>query len=168
MKDRYGFPFLRKLAANKPGIFISKPPMWDRVAAGEYAIADQAGTDQMGELYLKGAPIRWMYPDTVSTTISLNAICANARHPNAARRFMEWSISAEGQAEWQKYTTVLPTRGDVEDTRKAAKKDWYGESWFREPKTLYLDYLQEAEFADPAKPLIGEWNKIFGYNGGDK
>lgn len=63
---------------------------------------------------------------------------------------------------------MLPTRGDVEDARKVARKDWWGEGWFTEPKTLYLDYLQEADYADPAKPIIPEWNRIFGYNGGEK
>jgi ABC-type Fe3+ transport system substrate-binding protein len=168
LQDRYGYPFLRRLAANKPGIFISKPPMYDRLVAGEYAVADQASTDLMGDLYLKGAPIRWMFPEMVPAAISAHSVSAHAPHPNAARLFQEWSLSAEGQAEWQKYTTVLPTRPDVEDARKTGRKDWWGESWFAEPKTLYLDYLREADYADPAKPIIPEWNRIFGYNGGEK
>jgi iron(III) transport system substrate-binding protein len=166
LRDRYGVPFLRKLAANKPGIFISKPPMYDRLVAGEYAIADQASMDLMGDLYLKGAPIRWMYPDPVPASISAHSISAGAPHPNAARLFQEWSLSAEGQAEWQKYTSVLPTRPDVPNERKEAHKDWYAETWFAEPKTLYLEYLNDPGYADPAKPLIAEWNEIFGYNGG--
>ena len=62
LRDRYGVPFLHKLAANKPGIFISKPPMYDRLVAGEYAIADQASMDLMGDLYLQGAPFAGCIP----------------------------------------------------------------------------------------------------------
>ena len=41
LNDRYGDPWLQKIAANKPDVFISKPPMFDRLAAGEYSIIDQ-------------------------------------------------------------------------------------------------------------------------------
>jgi len=51
----------------------------------------------------------------------------------------------------------------VVDPRKAARQAWFGESWYSDPKTLYLDYLKDPAFADPAKPLIAAWNAIFGY-----
>jgi hypothetical protein len=51
----------------------------------------------------------------------------------------------------------------VIDPRKAAKQDWFGESWYADPASLYLSYLKEPAFADPKKPLIAVWNGIFGY-----
>lgn len=166
LKERYGDPWLQKLAANKPDIFISKPPMFDRLAAGEYAIVDQASQDGITSLYLRGAPIRWVFPDPTPATVLAQMVSANAPHPNAARLFQEWALSEEGQTEWFKYTSVLPSRADVADPRRAAKKDWYGEAWFHEPKNLYLAYLHEPDFGDPAKPIIPRWNKIFGYQEG--
>ena len=68
--------------------------------------------------------------------------------------------------EWFKTTSVVPSRADIADPRLAARQDWYGEDWYREPKTLYLDYLHEAAFADPAKPVIPRWNGIIGYQAG--
>jgi hypothetical protein len=72
-------------------------------------------------------------------------------------------LSVPGQTAWLKYESSGPTRPDVVDPRKANKRDWFAEPWYTDPKTLYLDYLTEPAFADPAKPLIAAWNKIFGY-----
>jgi iron(III) transport system substrate-binding protein len=166
MEDRYGDPWLRRIAANKPDVFISKPPMFDRLAAGEYAIIDQASLDGLTSLYLKGAPVRWTFPDPVPCNLTAQVVSANAPHPNAARLFQEWALSAEGQRAWFDVTSVIPSRPDVQDPRKAAKKDWFGESWYREPQTLYLDYLQQPQFGDPKKPIIPRWNKIIGYQQG--
>jgi ABC-type Fe3+ transport system substrate-binding protein len=167
-KDRWGEPWLRRVAANKPDVFISKPPMIDRLAAGEYAIVDQATHDGMTEQFLKGAPVRWVFPDPTPTTLLSQLVSANAPHPNAARLFHEWALSAAGMAEWFKYTSVLPTRADVIDPRKAEKKDWYGQDWYADPVNLYLDYLKQPEYGNPDKPLIGRWNEIFGYQGAAK
>jgi iron(III) transport system substrate-binding protein len=168
MKDRYGDPWLRKLAANQPDIFISKPPMIDRLAGGEYAIVDQASQDSMTEQWLKGAPVRWHFPDPTPATLLAQVVSANAPHPNAARLFHEWSLTPDGQLEWFKYMSVSPSRADVVDPRKAAKKDWYAEDWYADPTNLYLAYLNEPEYGNPAKPIIARWNEIFGYQGAPK
>jgi iron(III) transport system substrate-binding protein len=162
MNDRYGDPWLRRLAANKPDVFISKPPMFDRLAAGEYAMVDQASQDGMTSLYLKGAPVRWTFPDPVPCNLTAQCVSANAPHPNAARLFQEWALSEEGMLEWFKTTSVLPSRSDVADPRLASKSDWYGQDWYHEPKNLYLAYLHEPAFADPAKPVIPRWNQMMG------
>jgi ABC-type Fe3+ transport system substrate-binding protein len=166
LKDRYGDSWLQKIAANKPDVFISKPPMFDRLAAGEYSIIDQASQDGLTSLYLKGAPVRWTYPNPVPCNLTAQVVSANAPHPNAARLFQEWALSEEGQRGWFGMTSVLPSRPDVVDPRREAKKDWYSEAWYREPETLYLDYLHEPGFGDPAKPVIPRWNKIIGYQEG--
>ena len=166
LNARYGDPWLQRLAANKPDVFVSKPPMFDRLAAGEYAIIDQASQDGLSSLYLKGAPVRWAFPDPVPCNLTAQCISANAPHPNAARLFQEWALSEEGMLEWFKTTSVIPSRTDVADPRRAARRDWYAEDWYREPKTLYVAYLHEAAFADPAKPVIPRWNRIIGYQDG--
>lgn len=166
LRERYGDPWLERIAANKPDVFISKPPMFDRLAAGEYSIIDQASQDGLTSLYLKGAPVRWTYPDPVPCNLTAQAVSANAPHPNAARLFQEWALSEEGQRGWFNVTSVLPSRADVIDPRRETKKDWYAEAWYVEPKALYLDYLHDAVFGDPLKPIIPRWNRIIGYQTG--
>jgi ABC-type Fe3+ transport system substrate-binding protein len=162
-KDQYGDAFVRKLAAHKPTIYSSKVLAFDRLAAGEFAVSDMAVQSTMTELYTKGAPIRWFFPDPTPGSPLVQVVSANAPRPNAARLFQEWSLSKEGQTEWLKYTSVMPARSDVTDPRKAAKKDWFGEPWYADPASVYLGYLKEPAFADPKKPLIPVWNGIFGY-----
>jgi iron(III) transport system substrate-binding protein len=165
LKDRYGAGFLRKWAANQPEIYISKPPVFDRLAAGQYAIADEASGSDLNALYLKGAPVRWVFPDPTPGVLTAQSVSAHAPHPNAARLFTEWSLSAAGQTAWLAYEGSTPTRQDVTDPRKANRQAWFNEPWYSDPKTIYLDYLTDPAFADPAKPLIAAWNAIFDYNG---
>ena len=168
LRDQYGPPWFRRLAANKPDIYASKAPLFERLAAGEYALMDQGSTGTLSDLYLKGAPIRWAFPAPTPISMTSQSVCKNAPHPNAARLFQEWCTTAEGQAEWLKHTIAGATRPDVPDPRRAARADWFKESWFREPTQLYTGYLKDAAFADPKKPVIAEWNEIFNYQSGRK
>jgi iron(III) transport system substrate-binding protein len=164
-KDQFGDAFIKKLAANKPTIYSSKTPLFERLAAGEYAVADQAAQSLTGTLFLKGAPVRWIYPDPTPANVTAQSISAKAPHPNAARLFQEWATGAEAQAEWLKYASVTPARADVSDPRKTKREAWYAEDWYAEPKNIYLAYLNDAGFAADQKALIGHWNDVFGYQG---
>ena len=58
----YGWPFLEKIADNKPGIYRNTDFMGDRVAAGEKDIAfTEAEGYAFGQRY-RGAPVRWKIP----------------------------------------------------------------------------------------------------------
>lgn len=162
-KDRYGEAFVRKLAAHKPTIYSSKVLAFDRLAAGEFAVSDMAVQSNMTELYGKGAPVRWFFPDPTPGNPLVQIVSAKAPKPNAARLFHEWSLSAEGQAEYLKHSSVYPANPTVIDPRKAAKTDWYAQAWYADPKELYTSFMKEPAYADPAKPLIPIWNRIFGY-----
>jgi iron(III) transport system substrate-binding protein len=168
LRAEYGPAFFRKLAANKPDIYASKAPLFERLAAGEYAVMDQGSTGTLSGLYLNGAPVRWSYPEPTPIAMTSQCISKHAPHPNAARLFQEWCVTAEGQAEWLKLTIAGATRPDVPDPRKAGREDWFAEPWFREPTRLYTSYLKDSAFADPKKPVIAEWNEIFSYQSGRK
>ena len=168
LKDRYGETWFRKLAANAPDIYASKAPLFERLAAGEYAIMDQGSQGTLTDLYLKGAPVRWVFPAPTPAAATVQSISAKAPHPNAARLFQEWSVTAEAEALWLSLVAAGPSRRDVIDARKRDRKDWFGESWFADPSTIYDAYLKDPAFADPKKPVIAQWNEIFGYQGGRK
>ncbi len=47
----------------------------------------------------KGLPIMWFWPKEGTVTSTSNiAVMAGARHPNAAKLFLDWYLSQEGQA----------------------------------------------------------------------
>jgi ABC-type Fe3+ transport system substrate-binding protein len=168
LRDQYGPDFFKKEAANNPDIYASKAPLFERLAAGEYALMDQGSTNTISTYYLKGAPVRWSYPEPTPIALTTQSVCKSGPHPNAARLFQEWCLTAEGQAEWLKYNISGATNPAVEDPREAAKKDWFAESWYHKPTKLYTSYLKDEAFADPKKPVIAEWNEIFNYQGGRK
>jgi ABC-type Fe3+ transport system substrate-binding protein len=160
-RDQFGPDFVSAMAELKPQVYDSKAPMYDRLAAGEHGIVDQASQSDMGSFYLKGAPIRWTFPSPTPANLTVRTISANAPHPNAARLFQEWAMSSEGQAAWFEVAGVLSAREDTADPRKAAKADWYKEPWYADPQELYIDYLSDPGYVDPDKPIIAEWNQIF-------
>src|SRR4051794_9669800 len=168
LKERYGEPWFRKLAANAPDIYASKAPLFERLAAGEYAIMDQGSQGTLTDLYLKGAPVRWVFPAPTPAAVTVQSISAKAPHPNAARLFQEWSVSAEAEALWLSLVAAGATRPDVIDARKREHKDWFAESWYADPTKLYDEYSKDPAFADPKKPVIAKWNEIFNYQGGRK
>ncbi|KGE01867.1 ABC transporter substrate-binding protein [Rhizobium sp. YS-1r] len=161
-RDQFGPDYEAKIAALTPQIYESKSPMYDRLGAGEHAIVDQASQSDMGNLYLKGAPIRWIFPSPTPANLTVQALSAKAPHSNAAKLFQEWAASSEGQAEWFKLSGVTSAREDTVDARKTNGTDWYKEDWYADPTDLYLDYLSDPGYVDPAKPIIAEWNQIFG------
>jgi ABC-type Fe3+ transport system substrate-binding protein len=161
-RDQFGPDFITKMAALKPQVYESKSPMYDRLAAGEHAIVDQASQSDMGGFYQKGAPVRWVFPKPTPANLTVQTISAKAPHPNAARLFQEWAMSSEGQAAWFKVSSVASARPDTVDPRKAAKTDWYKEPWYADPEELYINYLNDPGYTDPEKPIITEWNQIFG------
>jgi ABC-type Fe3+ transport system substrate-binding protein len=166
LRQQYGPEWFRKLAANKPDIYASKPPLFERLAAGEYALMDQGSDDTLSVMYLRGAPVRWVYPEPTPVAMTAQSISSHAPHPNAARLFQEWCVTPEGQQEWVKYVFSGMTHPDAVDPRRVARKDWFGEPWYHVPTRIYTDYLTDPRFADPKKPVIAEWNDIFGYQGG--
>jgi ABC-type Fe3+ transport system substrate-binding protein len=166
LKDEYGEAWFKKVAANGPDIYASKAPLFERLAAGEYALMDQGSQGSLTDLYLKGAPVRWVFPAPTPVAVTAQSISAHAPHPNAARLFQEWATTPEAQELWITMEAAGASNRDAVDPRKRDKKDWFGEPWYADPTELYTKYLKEPDFADPKKPVIAEWNAIMNYQGG--
>jgi len=93
----FGDGFLASLGKNKPFIQQQHAALVSAVASGQIAIAAGGDTDWM-EGIQKGAPITLVRPargvpmmDLIVTPLK------QASHPNAARLFVEWLVSEEGQ-----------------------------------------------------------------------
>jgi iron(III) transport system substrate-binding protein len=125
-KDRYGMPFLKALAAQKIKIYndVIIPP--DRVVAGEQDIAIFPSEGSLSALYLKGAPIRWIHPKPTSAFGNTwFAVSKFSPHPNAARLFVNWIMSAEGAVTVQQKYNGIPVYKNSKDQRKVAQEKWY-------------------------------------------
>ncbi|MGH3241532.1 MAG: ABC transporter substrate-binding protein [Spirillospora sp.] len=122
--DKYGWNWLKRVAANNPALFESQIPIAAQLVKGEYAVT--YGTDTLYNGYIeKGAPIRYKYPDPASSALWSMAVPTKTPHPYAARLFMEWATSAEGHDLMAKLSTGTGTRTGWKDDRKVSEEPWY-------------------------------------------
>ncbi|MFC1817093.1 ABC transporter substrate-binding protein [Thermodesulfobacteriota bacterium] len=82
------------------------------LAAGEMSIGICLYNHRIEDLKGKGAPVEWIAIEPVVPTIHPLALSAHAPHPNAAKLFMEFMLSREGQ-EILKGDFYIPSRMDV-------------------------------------------------------
>jgi iron(III) transport system substrate-binding protein len=98
MGEKKGMDYLRKLAAQKvvsiPG---SQRVVLDRVIAGEYPLGIMTFNHHDAISAAKGAPVTWIRMEPLVATNSTISVVKNAPHPNAARLFIEFVLSDEGQ-----------------------------------------------------------------------
>ena len=147
-----GEDYWARQAATKPKLFPSGGPLSDAVVRGEIAIAPLI----YNIVYPKkkdGAPIDAIYPPEGIPIVPYGSgITKVAKNPNAARLWMDWVLSDEGQLQSlqvQGNMTALknpPIPPDMYDPTK--HKIWTPE--FIPFQTLHDQWLEE-------------WNKTYGY-----
>ena len=145
-----GDDYWAKQAATKPLLFPSQAPMADAMIRGEIALAPIVST-LIVPLIQQGAPLAWHYAqEGIPLTVFAAGITKTAPHPNAARLFMDWALSEEGQ-------NVAVSLGSFSSLKKppappgmegAARQPWIPD---------------DAEYAKLRAPWTEEWNKIYGY-----
>lgn len=93
-----GWEWLKRLAANT-GLFAARSrDVPSLVAKGEFAVGFAVPSYFAFEERLAGFDIRYVAPRTAWITAGPAAILAGARHPKAARAFVEFLLSERGQA----------------------------------------------------------------------
>jgi ABC-type Fe3+ transport system substrate-binding protein len=80
----------------------------------------------------KGAPVQVWYPEPRSASYTALGIAAKAKHPNAAKLWIEYETSQYGNEQISKYFSMAPGRPDSNDVRPSTK-----ESWYKAPEALY-------------------------------
>lgn len=89
---------IKCVAANKPTLRSGHTEMANLLAAGEFWVTLSSNGHRLAQLkYEDKAPVDWVRTDPVITDVQTMALADKAPHPNAARLFMEWLTSPEGQ-----------------------------------------------------------------------
>lgn len=89
--------FLRALAAQNPALHQGHTLIAKLTVAGEFPLSIAHGS-RVEQLKGEGAPLDWVDTvDPVVTSPSVISVSARAPHPNAARLFVEYVLSHEGQ-----------------------------------------------------------------------
>jgi len=87
-------------AALKPRIYPNSAPLTAGLSSGEIAWAPYSLPSSIRPLAANGAPIKWVVPSSGTWALERAAmILKDAPHPNAARVFLDFMMSQEGQQE---------------------------------------------------------------------
>jgi iron(III) transport system substrate-binding protein len=97
-----GVRYMRELAKQNPMLRIGQTLITQLVAAGEAALQINANAVTVNRLKQRGAPIDWVAPGPLPGLMVVVGLVSQGPHPAAARLFLDFLLSKEGQQLYQK------------------------------------------------------------------
>ena len=147
-----GEDYWAKQAATHPTLYPSGAPMADALVRGEIGI----GPLLYNVIYQKkkdGAPIEIFFPPEGSPVNPYaSGIPKTAAHPNAAKLFLNWCLSKEGQ------TFMIKELGNLTSLKTPPA---FPEGF--DPKVVKVWYPNFDQYVKLHGPWVAEWDKTFGY-----
>ncbi len=111
--EERGIAYLRRLNGQKIApMGAATRAILDHVAVGEYPMILGVSNHNTEIARKAGAPVAWLPLDSAWATLHVIGVTAGAPHPSAARLFVDFALSKEGQELFQR-AGYLPTRPDV-------------------------------------------------------
>jgi len=147
-----GDDYWKKQAATEPVLYPSGAPTSDSLVRGEISIAPLLYNIIYTKI-VEGAPAETVFaPEGVPIIPYADGIPKTAKSPNAAKLFMNWRLSKEGQ------TFAIKSLGNITSLKEppAFPKGW-------DPKVIKAWVPKFAEFEKLRGPWVEEWNKTYGY-----
>src|SRR5215510_603648 len=147
-----GEDYWKKQAATNPVLYPSGAPMSDALVRGEIAM----GPLLYNIVYTKkrdGAPLEIFFaPEGAPVNPYASGVPSTAKNPNAAKLFLNWCLSAEGQ------TFMIKELGNLTSLRQAPV---YPEGF--DPKVVKVWLPNFDQYVKLHASWVEEWNKIYGY-----
>jgi iron(III) transport system substrate-binding protein len=147
-----GEDYWAKQAATHPILYPSGAPMSDALVRGEFGL----GPLLYNAIYPKqkeGAPVKMVFPpEGVPANPYASGIPKTAAHPNAAKLYMNWCLSNEGQA------YMIKEQGNLTSLKVAPV---YPEGF--DPKVVKVWYPNMDQYVKLHADWVADWDKIFGY-----
>ncbi|MES2197616.1 MAG: extracellular solute-binding protein [Pseudomonadota bacterium] len=147
-----GEDYWKKQASTHPVLYPSGAPMADSLVRGEVAM----GPLLYNAIYPKqkdGAPIKIFFPpEGTPANPYATGIPKTAANPNAAKLFMNWCLSKEGQ------TFMIKELGNLTSLKVAP---FYPEGF--DPNVVKVWFPKFEEYTKLHEPWVAEWDKTFGY-----
>lgn len=123
MGEEKGTAYLREFAKQQPaGLAVAARQVLDQVIAGEYAIALNIFNNHAVISAAKGAPVDWIPMNPALGVLSVVSATKDAPHPNAARLFIEFLVSEDGQKLFRD-ADYLPVDANVPPKHPALRPD---------------------------------------------
>jgi iron(III) transport system substrate-binding protein len=142
----------KKMKDNDVRFFEGSGGIIQAVLRGDVSVAELTDLP-LNPLLDDGAPIGFVYPAS-GTTLSANKafVAAKAPHPNAAKVFMNWLMTKEGQEALQQYCGLSVTRKGAPPLSKL-------------PATSQISNVVDGEkILTPERQaaITNEWRTVFG------
>ena len=142
-----GLDFMRKLKAQDPVFRRGRTSQAQAVIAGEMLVAVEVYGHRAQGFKSAGAPLDWVAIEPVLVLPLPVMLSKNAPHPNAARLFIDFALSKEGQRVVRDKGRI-PARSDIKITPpELMKKDWK---------------VEIIGLNEDLTKLVREYTKIFG------
>jgi iron(III) transport system substrate-binding protein len=147
-----GENYWKQQAATSPVLYPSGAPTSDALVRGEIAIAPLL----YNAVYPKkkdGAPLQIFFaPEGAPANPYASGIPTTAAHPNAAKLFLNWCLSEEGQ------TFMIKELGNLTSLKQAPV---YPEGF--DPKVVKVWLPDFNEYVKLHTAWVEEWNKTYNY-----
>jgi iron(III) transport system substrate-binding protein len=88
--------WLQKIAANEPQVHSGHTATTELLVAGQGAVFLGALGDRVENLKSRGAPVDWMQTEGTQM-LAVTGLVKGGPYSNAAKLFIDWGLSAEGQ-----------------------------------------------------------------------
>jgi iron(III) transport system substrate-binding protein len=144
--------YWQRQAATKPALYPSGAPLSDALVRGEVSIAPLIYNAILPKKR-DGAPVEIFFPpEGVPIVPYATGIPKTAANPNAARLFMDWSLSDEGQ------TFTIKDQGNL----TSLKNPPFMPEGF-DPKLAKVWVPEFPQFVALHDKWLEEWNTVYGY-----
>jgi iron(III) transport system substrate-binding protein len=147
-----GEDYWAKQAATEPALYPSNAPLSDALARGEVIVAPILYNVIFPKMR-DGAPIGYVFPpEGVPMTPFADGIPKTAQNPNAAKLFLNWCLSEEGQ----KFLVA-----DLGHFSAMKKPPAYPKGF--DPAKVKVWLPDFEPFEKLRAPWLEEWNKVYNY-----
>src|ERR1700712_3137859 len=151
LRNQYGWDFFEKLAKNNPRVGRSINDTVTMLNAGESAIAGSGPAGTLLDSLQKGDPLALNNPTDGSVLIiAPSATRKSAKHPNAARLFMEFLLSEKASQIW------------VEHFNESMRPEVPASKSAKSAKDLKIIRPTVAEITKGVPEVIKQWRETFG------
>jgi iron(III) transport system substrate-binding protein len=121
MGEEKGLAYMKKLGAQEFRLYAGLTILTNLLAAGEFPLVLNTYLHNAEDAKRKGAPVDWVAQEPVFTKFQPIGVGAKAPHPNAAKLFVDFILSEDGQKIIASFGRV-PTRRSVPTTVQGLDK----------------------------------------------